>query len=77
MGGPWPINSTRIHYNLLWRSIEPEVIPACLAANCKVLCYSAVMQGMLSGDYSAPEQVPNGMRRTALFQSQERNSLQG
>ena len=59
--------ANQFHYNLLWRSIEPEVIPACLAANCKVLCYSAVMQGMLSGDYSAPEQVPNGMRRTALF----------
>jgi aryl-alcohol dehydrogenase-like predicted oxidoreductase len=47
-----------VPYNLLWRSIEDEVVPACAARGVGVLAYSPLMAGLLSGKYSEPEQVP-------------------
>lgn len=61
-------------YNLLWRSIEYEVIPVCRENNVSILAYSPLQQGLLSGKYLKLEDVPEGRRRGKLF-ADETNKL--
>jgi aryl-alcohol dehydrogenase-like predicted oxidoreductase len=57
----------QLPYNLLWRSIEYDIVPKCKAHNIGVLAYSPLQQGMLTGKYMSLEDVPEGRRRTRLF----------
>ncbi len=59
--------ANQLPYNLLFRAIEFEILPACLAAGTPVTCYSPLMQGLLTGKFTGPEQVPEGRKRTRLF----------
>ncbi|XP_070565684.1 uncharacterized oxidoreductase YccK-like [Ptychodera flava] len=59
--------TNQIPYNLLWRAIEYEIIPECLKRNIGILAYSPLQQGLLSGRFSKPEDVPEGRRRTRHF----------
>ncbi|XP_070565685.1 uncharacterized oxidoreductase YccK-like [Ptychodera flava] len=61
------ICSNQVPYNLLWRAIEYEIIPECLKRNIGILAYSPLQQGLLSGRFSKPEDVPEGRRRTRHF----------
>jgi len=57
----------QLAYNLLFRGIEFEILPACLAGGVGVTCYSPMMQGLLSGKFSSPDDVPPGRARTRHF----------
>ena len=57
----------QLAYNLLFRGIEFEILPACLAAGVGVTCYSPMMQGLLSGKFASPDDVPPGRARTRHF----------
>lgn len=48
-------------YNMLWRVIEPEVVPACVELGITQVCWSPLAQGVLSGKYGAST-VPAGSR---------------
>ena len=45
-------------YNLLWRSIEPKVIPMCLQHGIEILSYSPLCQGLLTGRFVPGNAVP-------------------
>ena len=62
-----PLSFTQVPYNLLWRSIEYDIVPACEKYNIGILAYSPLQQGMLSGKYLTLDDVPEGRRRTRLF----------
>eukprot|EP00005_Dracoamoeba_jomungandri_P002947 CAMPEP_0174255228 /NCGR_PEP_ID=MMETSP0439-20130205/4563_1 /TAXON_ID=0 /ORGANISM="Stereomyxa ramosa, Strain Chinc5" /LENGTH=342 /DNA_ID=CAMNT_0015337307 /DNA_START=1 /DNA_END=1026 /DNA_ORIENTATION=- len=64
-GGPCVAN--QLPYNLLWRAIEDSIIPKCVEHNITVLCYSPLQQGLLTGKFTCPEDVPEGRRRTRHF----------
>jgi len=65
------IVSDQLPYNLLWRPIEIEILPKCLERNVGLICYSPLAQGLLTGRYAIPDEVPDGLSRSRLF-SQER-----
>jgi aryl-alcohol dehydrogenase-like predicted oxidoreductase len=57
----------QLPYSLLWRVIEQEIVPICTANDISVTCYSPIMQGLLTGKFASPDDVPEGRARTRLF----------
>ena len=61
------IVTDQLPYNLLWRPIEVEISPMCLDNGVGLVCYSPLAQGLLTGRYSSPDDVPDGLSRSRLF----------
>jgi len=57
----------QLAYSLLFRAVEYEVLPACRRASVPVACYSPLMQGLLTGKFARPDDVPPGRARTRHF----------
>ncbi|EON78298.1 Oxidoreductase, aldo/keto reductase family [Lunatimonas lonarensis] len=68
------ISSNQMAYNLLFRAIEYEILPKCIESDIPVLCYSPIMQGLLTGKFSDWEQVPDDRARTRHFSSKRPQS---
>jgi myo-inositol catabolism protein IolS len=66
LGIAW-VETNQLPYSLLWRAIEYEVQPQCVETGLGILCYSPLMQGLLTGKYASPDEVPKGRTRTRLF----------
>ncbi|MBN1978485.1 MAG: aldo/keto reductase [Anaerolineae bacterium] len=64
----------QLPYSLLWRAIEHEIQPKCVDESIGILCYSPLMQGLLTGKYTSPDEVPDGRARTRHF-SKDRPSV--
>lgn len=74
------ISSNQMAYNLLFRAIEYSILPKCLADDVPVLCYSPIMQGLLTGKFSSDAAVPDDRARTRHFtkeRSQSRHQDKG
>ena len=56
-------------YNLIFRAIEFDILPFCIENNIQVICYSPLMQGILTGRYSKLGDIPVYRRRTRHFDS--------
>lgn len=56
--------SSQPQYSMLWRVIEPEVIPASKEAGVSQIVWSPVAQGILTGKYKPGQAVPAGSRAT-------------
>lgn len=61
------IPSNQLPYNLLWRVIEGDILPQCRKHQIGVVCYSPLMQGILTGRYPSADAVPAGLARTRIF----------
>ena len=61
------IVTNQLSFSLLWRVIEREIQPMCLENNIGIICYSPLMQGLLTGRYASADDVPDGLARTRLF----------
>ncbi|CAN5349437.1 aldo/keto reductase [soil metagenome] len=61
--------SNQLPYNLIWRAVEFEIIPACQKYNIPLLCYMPIMQGMLAGKFKNADEVPEDRARTRHFSS--------
>lgn len=59
--------SNQVAYNLLFRAIEHEIVPACRRYGLGVLAYTPLMQGLLAGSWNHPEEMPENRRRTRHF----------
>jgi len=59
-----PFVSNQPQYSLLWRVIEPEVIPASEEEGLSQIVWSPVAQGALTGKYLPGEAPPAGSRAT-------------
>ena len=59
--------ANQLCYSLLMRSIEYEVQPFCAANDISVLCYSPICQGLLTGKFATPDEVPQMRARTRIF----------
>ena len=51
-------------YNMLWRVIEPEVIPLCEKEGVSQIVFSPIAQGVLTGKYKPGAEPPAGSRAT-------------
>jgi len=61
------VEVNQLPYSLLWRAIEYEILPICLQTNIVITCYSPLAQGLLTGKFHSPEEVPEGRARTRHF----------
>ena len=59
--------SNQVSYSLLFRAIEFEVLPTCRESDISILCYSPLMQGLLTGKFDSPDDVPDGRARSRHF----------
>lgn len=57
----------QLPYSLLWRVIEREIQPLCLQKQVGLICYSPLMQGLLTGRYATADEVPPGLARIRLY----------
>ncbi|WP_158858160.1 aldo/keto reductase [Lunatibacter salilacus] len=74
------VSSNQMAYNLLFRAIEYSILPKCVEENIPILCYSPIMQGLLTGKFTTPESVPDDRARTRHFtkdRSQSRHQEDG
>ena len=59
-----PFVSSQPQYSMLWRVIEPEVVPACEKAGIGQIVWSPIAQGVLTGKYLPGKPPPEGSRAT-------------
>ncbi|WP_409436233.1 aldo/keto reductase family protein [Mycobacterium sp. SMC-14] len=56
--------SSQPQYSMLWRVIEPEVVPTCQELGLSQIVWSPMAQGVLSGKYLPGQPPPAGSRAT-------------
>jgi aryl-alcohol dehydrogenase-like predicted oxidoreductase len=64
------VESDQLPYSLLWRAIEYEIQARCVEEGVGILAYSPLAQGLLTGKFSSPKDVPEGRARIRLFSSE-------
>ena len=57
----------QIAYNILFRAVEYEIQPQCVAHQMGLICYSPMGQGLMTGKFRSADDVPEGRARTRLF----------
>jgi voltage-dependent potassium channel beta subunit len=57
-----PLISNQPQYSMLWRAIEPEVLPVCKRLGIGQVVWSPIAQGVLAGKYKPGEQPPTDSR---------------
>jgi aryl-alcohol dehydrogenase-like predicted oxidoreductase len=58
------IVSNQPQYNMLWRVIEPEIVPLCEKEGIGQIVFSPIAQGVLTGKYLPGAEPPAGSRAT-------------
>lgn len=69
--------SNQLAYNLLFRCIEFEISPFCEENEISILSYSSLMQGLLTGKFNSPDDVPEGRARSRHFSNDRPLSRHG
>lgn len=64
-------------YNLIFRAIEFEILPFCVANGIGVIAYSPLMQGILTGNYATADDVPVYRARSRQFDGKRAKSRHG
>jgi aryl-alcohol dehydrogenase-like predicted oxidoreductase len=59
------IVSNQPQYNMLWRVIEPEIVPLCEKEGVGQIVFSPIAQGVLTGKYEPGSSPPADSRATA------------
>ncbi|MGY2876733.1 aryl-alcohol dehydrogenase-like predicted oxidoreductase [Marmoricola sp. URHA0025 HA25] len=59
-----PLISNQPQYNMFWRVIEAEVVPACEELGLGQIVWSPIAQGVLTGKYLPGQPPPAGSRAT-------------
>jgi len=67
----------QLAYSLLWRAIEHEIQPLCVAHGVSILAYSPLAQGLLTGKFRTADEVPEGRARTRHFSSRRPGTRHG
>jgi aryl-alcohol dehydrogenase-like predicted oxidoreductase len=57
-------DSVQPRYNMLYRQIESEMVPACIANGVGIICYNPLAGGMLTAKYESGGAPPEGTRFT-------------
>jgi myo-inositol catabolism protein IolS len=70
-------DTNQLPYSLLWRAIEYGIKQKCIDEGIGILCYSPLVQGLLTGKFSSPDEVPEGRARTRLFSSDRPQARHG
>ncbi|WP_329793921.1 aldo/keto reductase family protein [Lentzea sp. DG1S-22] len=57
-----PLISHQPQYSMLWRVIEPQVVPVCEREGISQIVFSPIAQGILTGKYLPGAELPEGSR---------------
>jgi aryl-alcohol dehydrogenase-like predicted oxidoreductase len=71
------LDVNQLHYSLLSRAIEYEILPLCRRFEVSVTTYMPLLQGLLTGKYRTLEDVPAFRLRTRHFSSDRPMSRHG
>jgi aryl-alcohol dehydrogenase-like predicted oxidoreductase len=71
------IDANQLHYSLVSRAIEYEILPMCREQQVAVTAYMPLMQGVLTGKYETAADVPDFRTRTRHFSSDRPQSRHG
>jgi aryl-alcohol dehydrogenase-like predicted oxidoreductase len=74
---PHRVQSNQVAYSLILRAIEFEIQPLCMEHDISVLTYSSLAQGLLTGRFATPEDVPPGRARTRHFSADRPHTRHG
>ena len=61
------IDAHQLGYNLTWRFLEADVIPYCAQHGIKVLCYSTMAHGILTGKFRRDPGLRDGDQRHRIL----------
>lgn len=61
------VAANQLHYNLLSRAIEAEVLPLCRRRGVGVIAYMALLQGVLTEAFDSIDDLPEKRTRTRHF----------
>ncbi len=64
-------STNQLPYSLFWRAIEYEIQELCVENEIGILCYSSLAQGMLTGKFHHPDDVPRNRARTRFFSKEQ------
>ncbi len=64
-------------YNLLFRAIEGDILPACQKHHVPVVAYIPLMRGLLSGRFNTLEEVPVERSQSRLFSAARTGAAHG
>ena len=71
------VEANQLPYSLLWRAVEYDIRKTCVDEGIGILCYSALAQGLLTGKFSSPNEVPEGRARLRLFSTDRLQARHG
>lgn len=69
--------ANQLPYSLLWRAIEYDIQPQCIAEDIAILPYSPLNQGLLTGKYETADDMPPSRTRTRHFRGDRPGSRHG
>jgi len=69
--------SDQLGYNLLFRAVEHEILPACKRSGVGVLTYMPLLQGLLTHRWKTIDEIPPLRRRTRHFSSERSGTRHG
>lgn len=64
------IVTNQLPYNLIWRQVEDEIVPASVKSGMSIWPYCPLAQGLLTGKFKSVEDVPLGRRETRYYSSE-------
>ena len=73
----YKVCSNQMAYSLLFRAIEYEIRPLCEREQISILCYSSMMQGLLTGKFAKADEVPEDRARTRHFSGSRPHTRHG
>ena len=59
---PSRVDCLQPNYSLLWRSVEPKVLPLCREHGVAIITYSSICQGILTGRWRTLDDIPADSR---------------
>lgn len=71
------IASNEVCYNLIFRAAELEILPFCEEKGIACIAYSPLMQGILTGRWRTPDEVPDNRARTRHFNGKRQKNRHG
>lgn len=77
LASPYKICSNQMAYSLLFRAIEYEIRPLCEREQISILCYTPMMQGLLTGKFATADDVPEDRARTRHFSGSRPHASHG
>ncbi|MDP6439635.1 MAG: aldo/keto reductase [Candidatus Brocadiia bacterium] len=67
----------QVAYNMLWRGAEEELAGLCVDSGVSILPYSPIAQGLLTGKFASPDDVPPRRARSHHFSSRREHARHG